>query len=136
MRVDIHGLHFFFFFLLFRAATMAYESSQARGRISRLTPQPQQPWDPSHYLWPTPQLTAMPDSLTHWARPGFNPTSSWILVEFVNHWDMKGTPNTWLTLDLRRKAFSLSTFIIMLAVDFLGRSFLSSWGCSSYTYSF
>ena len=24
-------------------------------------------------------------SLTHWARPGIEPTSSWILVRFVNH---------------------------------------------------
>ena len=34
-------------------------------------------------LGPTPQLTAAPDPLTHWARPGIGPTSSWILVGFV-----------------------------------------------------
>ena len=30
--------------------------------------------------------------LTHWERPGFEPTSSWILVGFVNLWATKGTP--------------------------------------------
>ena len=30
-------------------------------------------------------------SLTHWARPGIQPESSWILVRFVNRWDTKGT---------------------------------------------
>ena len=32
---------------------------------------------------PTLQLTAVPDPLTHWARPGIELTSSWILVGFV-----------------------------------------------------
>ena len=31
-------------------------------------------------------------SVTHWARPGIEPTSSWILVSFINRWAMKGTP--------------------------------------------
>ena len=30
-------------------------------------------------------------SLTHWARPRIEPVSSWMLVEFVNHWAMMGT---------------------------------------------
>ena len=29
--------------------------------------------------------------LTHWTRPGMEPTSSWILVGFVNTWTMTGT---------------------------------------------
>ena len=32
-------------------------------------------------------------SLTHWARPGIEPVSSWILAGFVNCWAMMGTPN-------------------------------------------
>ena len=45
--------------------------------------------------------TAMPDlrcvcnlcySLTHWARPRIEPTSSWILVRFLICWDTTGTP--------------------------------------------
>ena len=31
-------------------------------------------------------------SLTHWARPGTEPTSSWILVRFVKYWATMGTP--------------------------------------------
>ena len=31
-------------------------------------------------------------SLTHWARPGVEPPSSWMLLRFFNHWAMKGTP--------------------------------------------
>ena len=31
-------------------------------------------------------------SLTHWARPGIEPTTSWFLVRFVNHWVTTGTP--------------------------------------------
>ena len=30
-------------------------------------------------------------SLTHWARPGMEAMSSWILVRFVNHWATTGT---------------------------------------------
>ena len=37
-----------------------------------------------------PQL--QPRSLTHWARPGVRPTSSWILVGFLTHWGTIGTP--------------------------------------------
>ena len=39
-------------------------------------------------LWPTLQVAAMPGcgnagSFTHWARPGIEPTTSWILVGFI-----------------------------------------------------
>ena len=33
-------------------------------------------------------------SLTHWAGPGIQPTSSWMLVAFINHWATMGTPPT------------------------------------------
>ena len=36
------------------------------------------------HLQLTAQLMAMPRSLTHWARPGIQPTSSWILVGFIS----------------------------------------------------
>ena len=39
-------------------------------------------------------------SLIHWARPGIEPTSSWILVRFLTHWVTTGTPNfSFLNLD-------------------------------------
>ena len=31
-------------------------------------------------------------ALTHWARPGMEPTSSWILVGFITPWATKGMP--------------------------------------------
>ena len=31
-------------------------------------------------------------SLTHWAKPGIKPVSSWILAGLVNYWAMIGTP--------------------------------------------
>ena len=46
------------------------------------------------HLWPTPHLMATSDHLTHWARPGIKPTSSWILVRFLTHWATVGTPLT------------------------------------------
>ena len=33
-------------------------------------------------------------SLTHWAGPGIKPASSWILVGFINHWAITGTPGS------------------------------------------
>ena len=68
------------------AAPTAYRSSQARGRIS-------------YSCWPTPQpqrhgIQASSETYTkahsnarsrgHCARPGIEPTSSWILVGFVS----------------------------------------------------
>ena len=32
------------------------------------------------------------ESLTHWARPGIEPSTSWFPVGFINHWAMTGTP--------------------------------------------
>ena len=32
-------------------------------------------------------------SLNHWVRPGIEPMFSWMLVRFVNHWAMTGTPS-------------------------------------------
>ena len=54
----------FFFFLLFRAAPMAYGGSQARGRIGAtaagLHHSHGNTWSELH-LWPRPKLVAMPD---------------------------------------------------------------------------
>ena len=37
-------------------------------------------------------------SPTHWVRPWIKPASSWILVVFINHWAMTGTPNSFFSL--------------------------------------
>ena len=84
-----------FFFHLLRAAPRAYRASQARGQIRAVA-------SSLHYshrntgsklpLRPTPTAHSNARSLTHWMRPGIEPTSSWILVRFINHWTMMGTP--------------------------------------------
>ena len=64
----------------------AYGSSQARGWIGAAAAGLHH--SPSNArsepcLWPTPQLTAMPDPLpTEWGQ-GIKPLSSWILIGFV-----------------------------------------------------
>ena len=35
---------------------------------------------------------AVAESPTHWASPGIEPTTSWFLAVFVNHWGTMGTP--------------------------------------------
>ena len=83
-------------FLLLRAAPMASGGSQARGLSNwsyscRPTPQPQQ-----HGIRATSAIytAAHGDALTHWARPGIEPTTSSFLVGFINHWATKGTPSS------------------------------------------
>ena len=64
------SFHFFLYFLLFRAAPVAYGSSQARGQIGVAAAG----LCSSH---------SNAGSLTHWARPGSEPTSLWIPVRFI-----------------------------------------------------
>ena len=56
------------------------------------TPEPQQ----HHQLWAASvtYTTAHGNarSFTHWARPGIEPTSLWILIRFLAHWATVGTP--------------------------------------------
>ena len=89
-------LFFFFFFLLFRATPTAYRGSQARGQIrvaAASLHHSRSNTGTKPCLRPTPQLMAMPDPL-HWARPGIELASSWMLVRFINRWATKGTPET------------------------------------------
>ena len=102
--MSLNGPRFFFFFGLFafsRATPTAYGGSQARGLIRSVAAGLRQ----SHSnvgskprLQPTPQLTATPD--LHWARPGIEPTTSWFLVGFVNHWATTGTPLTFFLIEV------------------------------------
>ena len=64
---------FLFFFCLFRAAPMAYEGSQARGRIKAIAASHSHSHSHSNA-----------GSLTHWARPGIKPATSWFLVGFIS----------------------------------------------------
>ena len=62
---------FFFLFGSFSAAPAAYGGSLTRGRIRAVAAR----LHPSH---------SHAGSLTHWARPGIEGTSSWILVRFIS----------------------------------------------------
>ena len=82
------------FFFLFRATPTTHGCSQAGVELElQLLAyiQPQQ-----HRIWATSVTCTTAHvnagSLTCWTRPGIEPTSSWILVRFINHWAMKGTP--------------------------------------------
>ena len=80
-------------FLLFRTMPMAYKISQARGPIGTQLPQLQQ-----HQIWAVSETytTAHGNtgSLTHWEGPRIKSASSWLLVGFVNHYAMMGTPRS------------------------------------------
>ena len=80
----------FFFFCLFGAVPAAYAVSQARGLIRAVAASLHH----SHSKAGT-YTTAHGNarSPTYQARPGVKPTSSWMLVGFVNHWAMTGTPS-------------------------------------------
>ena len=97
---------FFFFFGLLSffvvvvvaiswAAPAAYGGSQARGWIGAEATGLCQ----SHSN-ADPYTTAHGNarSLTHWARAGTEPATSWFLVGFVNHFATTGTPQTSFTL--------------------------------------
>ena len=82
----IHPFFPFFFFFLFRATPRAYGSSLAWGWIGATVANLCHSHSNSGSepcLRPTSQLMAMPDHLTHWARPGIEPASSWIPVGLV-----------------------------------------------------
>ena len=81
---------FFFFFLLFMATSTAYGSSQARGRIGAGATAMQ---DPSRVFDLRTTAHGHAGSLTHGARPGIEPASSWILVRFISNmpqWELLG----------------------------------------------
>ena len=63
---------FVFASLFFRATLAAYGGSQARGPTGTVAAS----LDQSHHN---------AGSLTHSVRPGIQPTSSWILVGFINY---------------------------------------------------
>ena len=73
------------FLCFFRAAPMAHENCQRRGRLGAAAANlchSQAMWGPS---WSATHTTIHGNagSLTHWLRPGIKPRSSWILVGFI-----------------------------------------------------
>ena len=95
--VPLYADSFFFFFSIFAFVDHICSIWNFQGLGSNRSyshwpmPQPQQ-----LHIWAVSvtYTTAHSNagSLIQWARPGIEPTSSWILTGFVNHWAMKGTP--------------------------------------------
>ena len=82
------------FCFLFGATHVAYASSQARVKLklqflAYTTATAMKDWN---HVSNIPKAHGNAAYLTHWGRPGIEPASSWILVEFVNQWATKGTP--------------------------------------------
>ena len=70
---------FFFFGVFFRAAPTAYGGSQARGPIGAMAAG-------LHHSHSNAR------SLAHWAKPGVEPSTSWLLVIFVSaapQWELQ-----------------------------------------------
>ena len=79
------SLSFFFFFGLFRATPTAYGSTQGRIRATAAGLHHSHSNAGSVAASVTYSRThGNAGSLTHWARPGIEPTSSWVLVRFIS----------------------------------------------------
>ena len=78
---------------LFRAAPTSYGGSRSNWSCSHWPiPQPQQHQiQAESVIYTTAHCNT--GSLTHWARPGIKPASSWILGRFIKSWATTGTPH-------------------------------------------
>ena len=105
------GFSFFFFSWLFRAASMAYGGSQARGLIRATTAGlPQQCQIQAASVTYTTAHSST-GSLTHWARAGMGPATSWFLVRFVS-------AMPWWELHVSHYSFDLHFFNEVLILTF------------------
>ena len=90
-------MFFVFVFCLLRATLVVYGGSQARdptGAVAAsLCHSHRQKIRAESSTHTTSHGNAR--SLTHWARPGIEPKSSWMLVRLVNHRATMGTPHAW-----------------------------------------
>ena len=92
--------HFFVFIFLFRTTPTGHGSSHARDRIGAIAAGLRHSnWGSEPCLQPTPELTGDTRSLTHRARPGIEPTTSWFLVRFISPALLQELP--WLSLSIR-----------------------------------
>ena len=114
---DIHLFLFFlsfFFFCLFRATLVVYGISQARGWIGAVAAALCQRYSntrSSILTYTTAHRNAR--FLSHRARPGIKPASSWILIRFVS-------PGPWWELpDIRFLIWPLSLPVRVRLLNFM-----------------
>ena len=95
--IKIYPSRSFFSFFLFGATPVAYGSSQARGQIRAAAASQSNPQLQQHWIWVTSATYAIAHSntrsLTHWARPGIQPASSWTLCQALNPLNHNGNAN-------------------------------------------
>ena len=117
-------LFIYLVFYPFRAAPTAHGGSQARGSNQNHScpplPGPQQ-----HRIWAVPAIyTTAPGSagsLTHWARPGIEPATSWLLVGFISNVPQWELPQAVVFKQMRFKSSLVSPEL------YFQRSHLAFW---------
>ena len=118
MAIVIQGYDLLFIFIVnllcFRAASTAYGSSQARGLTGAAAASLRHSHSKIHASYAT-YTTAYGNtgSFTHWARPGFEPSSSWTLVRLNS-------------AELQRNSYDL----LFICVPWFGRT---SFALSEYS---
>ena len=108
-------------FLLFRATSMAYGDSQARGQIRAVAAGLHQSHSNTAVTYTIAHSNA--GSLTHWVRPGIEPATSWFLV-----WFFFAEP--WRELLESVFLFSLDTYPGVELLNCMVVLFLVLWGTS------
>ena len=98
----IYVPHVFFFFFLFMAVPVAYGSYWARVWIGAAAGFKLQPWKHQIQAAPETYATAYSNSgsLTHWARPGIEPTSSQRQHQVLNPLSHSGNSCTTSSLSI------------------------------------
>ena len=125
-------LFVFCFLFLFTATTMVYGSSQKRGQIGAAAASLHHSHSNNRsepYLWPTTTCSNT-GSLTHWVRPGIQPTSSWrphwVLINPLSH-----SGNSWTkVLNFIEVKFFLYGQVWFLC-SLRNLTHPGSWTCSS-----
>ena len=114
----------FFVFLPFLGPHPQHMDVQARGLIGAIATglcQSHSNARSEPRLRPTTIAQGTAGSLTHWARPGIEPATSWLLVGFVNHWATTGTLHL---LFLMKSSDNLYFITIKI---YLGEELLELW---------
>ena len=122
--------------LPFNAAPTAYGASQGRGWIRAITASLHPSHSNTRSKPPSATYTTAHSnnrSLTHWARPGIKPASSWILVRFIStepQWELLffkiGKNITYIFANIFH-AYVVSSWHLICAFPFNLLSYIAFW---------